>query len=292
MDKAISFNQVTHTYQANTPYAQNALDNISLEIPTNSFTAIIGHTGSGKSTLVQHINALLKPTQGSVTVYNRSITPTTTNKNLKELRRHVGMVFQFPEKQLFEETVIKDIMFGPKNYGMVDAEAEQAAIEAMKLVGLDKSLSEKSPFDLSGGQMRRVAIAGVLAMKPEVLILDEPTAGLDPRGHKEIMDLASYLHDHDHITIILVTHQMDDVVNYASEVVVMDKGKIVQTGTPAEVFADPKWVYRMQLNLPTSAEFAQQLIDAGVPIGQLPLTIDQLADRITELARKGENPDD
>lgn len=292
MDKAISFEQVTHTYQANTPYAQNALADVSLVIPNNSFTAIIGHTGSGKSTFVQHINALLKPTKGSVQVLGKVITSATTNKNLKAFRQHVGMVFQFPEKQLFEETVIKDIMFGPKNYGVNDADAQQAAKSAMKLVGLDESLAEKSPFDLSGGQMRRVAIAGVLAMKPEILILDEPTAGLDPRGHKEIMDLAQQLHDKDQMTIILVTHQMDDVVNYASQVVVMDEGKIVKTGTAAEIFADPGWVYKMQLNLPSSAEFAQKLVDAGVPIGKLPLTIDQLATKISQLVAEGADTDE
>lgn len=289
MDQAISFDHVTHTYQAKTPYAQDALNDVSVTIAENSFTAIIGHTGSGKSTLVQHINALLKPTQGTIKVHDKLITPTTTNKNLKEFRRHVGMVFQFPEKQLFEETVIKDIMFGPKNYGVSEADAKHAAVDAMNLVGLDQSLAEKSPFDLSGGQMRRVAIAGVLAMRPEILILDEPTAGLDPQGHKEMMTLAQRLHDHDRMTIILVTHQMDDVVNYASQVIVMDRGKIVKTGSPAQIFADPEWVYERQLNLPSSAEFAQRLIDAGIPMGKLPLTVSQLADRIAELVAKGDS---
>lgn len=287
MDQTISFKQVTHTYQANTPFSQDALDQVSLTIPAHSFTAIIGHTGSGKSTLVQHINALLKPTSGEIEVYGRTIIPTTTNKNLKELRKHVGMVFQFPEKQLFEESVIKDIMFGPKNYGASEADAEKDAEDAMQLVGLDESLRDKSPFDLSGGQMRRVAIAGVLAMKPEILILDEPTAGLDPRGHKEIMDLAQELHDHRGLTIILVTHQMDDVVDYASDVIVMDRGKIVKHGKPSDIFADPKWVYQMHLDLPSSAEFATRLVKAGIHLKQTPLTIEKLADEIAELV-KGE----
>ncbi|EEI19204.1 Energy-coupling factor transporter ATP-binding protein EcfA2 [Lentilactobacillus hilgardii] len=288
MDTAISLNKVTHTYQANTPFAQNAIDNVTLQISKGSFTTIIGHTGSGKSTLVQHINALLKPTAGHLEVLGRVIDPNTTNKNLKAFRKHVGMVFQFPEKQLFEETVLKDIMFGPKNYGVNDGEVKKSAFNAMELVGLDKALADKSPFDLSGGQMRRVAIAGVLAMNPEILILDEPTAGLDPRGHQEIMDLARYLNKNKQMTIVLITHQMDDVIDYATNVIVMDKGKVVKVGSPAQVFSDPKWVYGMQLDLPSSAEFAQQLKKAGVNIGQLPLTIDALADRIVRLVGKGD----
>lgn len=287
MDQTINFKEVTHTYQADTPFAQNALNQVSLTVASGSFTAIIGHTGSGKSTLVQHINALLKPTTGEIEVSGQTITPATTNKNLKQLRKHVGMVFQFPEKQLFEETVIKDIMFGPKNYGASDEEARSDAQQAMALVGLDEDLQDKSPFDLSGGQMRRVAIAGVLAMKPEILILDEPTAGLDPRGHKEIMDLAEDLHEHQGMTIILVTHQMDDVVDYASDVIVMDQGKIVKHGRPQEIFADPQWVYQMHLDLPSSAEFASRLITAGVPLKSVPLTIDKLADAIAEVVQGG-----
>ncbi|GEP24286.1 energy-coupling factor ABC transporter ATP-binding protein [Lentilactobacillus diolivorans] len=286
MDKAVNFEKVTHTYQVDTPFSQNALENVSFTIQSGSFTAIIGHTGSGKSTLVQHINALLKPTDGTVSVFDRIITPKTTNKNLKQLRKKVGMVFQFPEKQLFEETVIKDIMFGPLNYGATEEEARKSAVNAMKLVGLSANFSDSSPFDLSGGQMRRVAIAGVLAMNPEILILDEPTAGLDPRGHKEIMDLARHLHDHNHMTIILVTHQMDDVVDYASNVVVMDQGKIVKVGPPKEIFSDPKWVYKMQLDLPSSALFAQKMIDTGIKLKTLPLTIDELADQIVQIAGK------
>lgn len=288
MDTAVSFSQVTHTYQANTPFAQNALDDITLQIEKGSFTAIIGHTGSGKSTLVQHINALLKPTSGQIDVLGKMISPETTNKNLKAFRRRVGMVFQFPEKQLFEETVLKDIKFGPKNYGVSDQDAEAAAHEAMELVGLDKSFSDHSPFDLSGGQMRRVAIAGVLAMNPEILILDEPTAGLDPKGHREIMDLAKFLNQKKQITIILITHQMDDVIDYASNVIVMDQGKVVKVGPPEQIFNDPEWVYHMQLDLPSSAEFAQQLKLAGVDLGELPLTVEQLANKIAHLVGKGD----
>ncbi|KRM10519.1 energy-coupling factor transporter ATPase [Lentilactobacillus farraginis] len=289
MDSAISFSKVTHTYQANTPFAHNALNNVTLQIPKQSFTAVIGHTGSGKSTLVQHINALLKPTTGHLEVLGKIIDAKTTNKNLKAFRKRVGMVFQFPEKQLFEETVLKDVMFGPKNYGASEESAKKAALDAMKLVGLDLSLSDHSPFDLSGGQMRRVAIAGVLAMSPEILILDEPTAGLDPRGHREIMDLAKYLNQNKQMTIILITHQMDDVVDYATNVIVMDKGEAVKVGPPEQTFADPTWIYQMQLDLPSSAEFAQQLKHAGVDISEnhLPLTIDQLANRLVQLVGKG-----
>ncbi len=282
MDTAINFKNVTHTYQANTPFAQNALDHVTLSIPKQSFTAIIGHTGSGKSTLVQHINALLKPTRGQLEVLGKTITPETTNKNLKTFRQRVGMVFQFPEKQLFEETVIKDIMFGPLNYGVSTEAAKSAALRAMKLIGLDPSLVNKSPFDLSGGQMRRVAIAGVLAMDPEILILDEPTAGLDPHGRSEIMDLATHLNRDNGITIILITHQMDDVVNYASNVVVMDKGKVAKVGTPAEIFTTEEWLNRMQLTLPTSASFALKLQQIGIRFDKLPLTIGSLADQIVD----------
>ncbi|MCY9806652.1 energy-coupling factor transporter ATPase [Lentilactobacillus senioris] len=276
----IKFQNVNYVYHADSPDAHQALNNINLTLTEGSFTAIIGHTGSGKSTLIQHINALIKPTSGEVSVGDYVITNKTTNKNLRPLRQKVGMVFQFPEKQIFEETVIKDIMFGPLNYGATEAEAKQAALNAMNLVGLPQQYQDQSPIDLSGGQMRRVAIAGVLAMNPSILILDEPTAGLDPRGHADIMALVARLHDEMGITIILVTHQMDDVVQYAEQVVVMSHGEITKQGSPQDIFADLKWVRQMQLTLPTSAEFAEQLKLAGFPLTSRPLTLTDLTNAI------------
>ncbi|MGF7437326.1 energy-coupling factor transporter ATPase [Lentilactobacillus senioris] len=280
----IKFKNVNYVYHEDSPDAHQALKDINLTLTEGSFTAIIGHTGSGKSTLIQHINALIKPTSGEVSVGDYVITHKTTNKNLRPLRQKVGMVFQFPEKQIFEETVIKDIMFGPLNYGATEAEAKQAALNAMDLVGLPQQYQDQSPIDLSGGQMRRVAIAGVLAMNPSILILDEPTAGLDPRGHADIMALVARLHDEMGITIILVTHQMDDVVQYAEQVVVMSHGEITKQGSPQDIFADLKWVRQMQLTLPTSAEFAEQLKLAGFPLPSRPLTLTDLTNAIlTEL---------
>jgi len=274
---AITFKQVDFTYQPGTPFATNALTDINVTIPTGSYTALIGHTGSGKSTLLQHLDALLKPTSGTVTIGERVITPTTSNKDLKGLRQQVGIVFQFPESQLFEETVIKDIAFGPQNFGVSEEAAHEIAAKMLALVGLDQSLLERSPFDLSGGQMRRVAIAGVLAMQPKVLVLDEPTAGLDPQGRLEMMEMFARLRHEQELTVVLVTHQMDDVADYADNVIVMDQGRVVKTGTPREIFADPQWLTAHQLGLPKTTAFAQTLRDQGWQFDQLPLTEDELA---------------
>ncbi|WP_047999208.1 energy-coupling factor ABC transporter ATP-binding protein [Lactiplantibacillus herbarum] len=274
---AITFKQVDFTYQPGTPFATNALTDINVTIPTGSYTALIGHTGSGKSTLLQHLNALLKPTSGTVTIGERVITPTTSNKDLKSLRQQVGIVFQFPESQLFEETVVKDIAFGPQNFGVSEEDAHQTAAKMLALVGLDQSLLERSPFDLSGGQMRRVAIAGVLAMQPKVLVLDEPTAGLDPQGRLEMMQMFARLRHEQELTVVLVTHQMDDVADYADNVIVMDQGRVVKTGTPREIFADPQWLTEHQLGLPKTTAFAQTLREQGWQFDQLPLTEDELA---------------
>ena len=245
----IRFKQVDFTYQPNTPFEQRALFDINLTIQDGSYTAIVGHTGSGKSTLLQHLNALVKPTKGQVTIGERVITPETDNKNLKPIRKKVGIVFQFPEAQLFEETVERDIAFGPKNFGK----------KMLDLVGLDEKYLQHSPFELSGGQMRRVAIAGVLAMEPEVLVLDEPTAGLDPKGRKEMMEMFSRLHKEHNMTIVLVTHLMDDVANYADHVIVLEKGQIVRAGAPQEVFQETQWLKVNQLGVPTAAEYAVKL---------------------------------
>ena len=276
----IHFEKVNFTYQPKSPFEQRVLFDIDLDIKEGSYTALVGHTGSGKSTLLQHLNALLKPTSGKVWIGDREITPETNNKNLKPIRKKVGIVFQFPEAQLFEETVEKDIAFGPKNFGISEEEAKILAKENLKLVGLEESYLERSPFDLSGGQMRRVAIAGVLAMEPEVLVLDEPTAGLDPQGRKEMMEMFERLHQEKNITIILVTHLMDDVANFADYVYVLEKGKIVKRGTPKEVFQDVAWLQEKQLGVPTAAEFAQRLIAKGITFASLPLTAEALADAL------------
>lgn len=273
----ITFKDVAFTYQAGSPFASDALKDINLTIHDQAFTAIIGHTGSGKSTLVQHLNALLKPSAGTVTIGDRVITPETDNKNLKPIRQKVGMVFQFPENQLFEETVAKDIAFGPMNFGVSEEDALKRATEMVQLVGLDTQYLEQSPFDLSGGQMRRVAIAGVLAMKPEVLILDEPTAGLDPVGRREILGMVERLHREQHLTVVLITHLMEDVAAYADQVVVMDRGQVAKTGTPQTVFQDVAWLQNHQLGVPETALFAEKLKQRGFQFDELPLTEAALA---------------
>ncbi|MFD2307899.1 energy-coupling factor ABC transporter ATP-binding protein [Enterococcus termitis] len=283
----IRFEQVDFTYQPNTPFEQRALFDLNLTIEDGSYTAIVGHTGSGKSTLLQHLNALVKPTKGKVMIGDRTIIPETNNKNLKPIRKKVGIVFQFPEAQLFEETVEKDIAFGPKNFGITDEEGKRLAKEMLNLVGLDDSYLERSPFELSGGQMRRVAIAGALAMEPEVLVLDEPTAGLDPQGRKEMMEMFQQLHEQRGMTIVLVTHLMDDVANYANHVIVLEKGRIVKAGTPQVVFSDIDWLKEKQLGVPTAADFAEKLIAKGMSFEQLPLTAEALADDLLKDLKAG-----
>ena len=215
---------------------------------------------------------------------DRMITPTTDNKNLKPVRKKVGIVFQFPEAQLFEETVAKDIAFGPKNFGASDEEAFVLAKENLKLVGLDEEYLERSPFELSGGQMRRVAIAGVLAMEPEILVLDEPTAGLDPLGRKEMMEMFLRLHREKNMTIVLVTHLMDDVANFADYVYVLEKGHVVKHGTPQSVFADVAWLKEKQLGVPQASAFAEKMQARGAAFSELPLTENELADWIVKQA--------
>lgn len=271
---------MSFTYQAGTPFAGDGIKDVSGTIHDGSYTAIIGHTGSGKSTILQHLNALLKPTSGTVTIGDKVITNETNNKNLKPLRQKVGMVFQFAENQLFEQTVAKDIAFGPQNFGVSEKDALALADKMVAMVGLPHDVLEKSPFDLSGGQMRRVAIAGVLAMQPEVLVLDEPTAGLDPAGRHEMMTMFERLHREQGQTIVLVTHQMDDVADYADTVWVMAEGRLIKTGTPREIFSDPAWLKANQLGLPKTAQMAQQLIAKGFHFDPRPLTETELADQL------------
>ncbi len=271
--------------------ANPALTDISFSAPDNCFLAIIGHTGSGKSTLIQQINALLKPTAGQIKIDDFTITPKTTNADLKPLRRHVGMVFQFPESQLFAETVRQDIAFGPQNFGMSEDDALVLADKMLEDVGLSTVYADRSPFELSGGQMRRVAIAGVLAMQPKVLILDEPTAGLDPQGRQEMMSLFERLHREQGLSIILVTHQMEDVAQYAEEVAVMRQGRLVKYGATREIFADPQWLTENQLAEPIAAQFAQNLSRRGITWSAWPLTAEELADQLASQWPKGERTD-
>lgn len=275
----IILDNVSYTYQEGTPFASAALSDVSLTIEDGSYTAIIGHTGSGKSTILQLLNGLLVPTEGSVRVFDTLITSTSVNKQIRQIRKQVGLVFQFAENQIFEETVLKDVAFGPQNFGVSVEEAEAIAREKLALVGIDESLFERSPFELSGGQMRRVAIAGILAMEPSILVLDEPTAGLDPIGRKELMALFKKLHQ-DGITIVLVTHLMDDVAEFADQVYVMEKGKLVKGGKPSLVFQNVEFMEKIQLGVPKITRFAQRLVDRGISFEQLPITIEEFKEFI------------
>ena len=275
----IILDNVSYTYQEGTPFASSALSDVSLSIEDGSYTAIIGHTGSGKSTILQLLNGLLVPTEGSVRAFDTLITSTSVNKQIRQIRKQVGLVFQFAENQIFEETVLKDVAFGPQNFGVSVEVAEAIAREKLALVGIDESLFERSPFELSGGQMRRVAIAGILAMEPKILVLDEPTAGLDPIGRKELMTLFKKLHQ-DGIAIVLVTHLMDDVAEFADQVYVMEKGKLVKSGKPSLVFQNVEFMEKIQLGVPKITRFAQRLANRGVSFKQLPITIEEFKEFI------------
>ena len=275
----ITLENVSFTYQEGTPLSSSALADVSLTIEDGSYTALIGHTGSGKSTILQLLNGLLVPSKGSVRVFDTVITPTSTNKEIRQIRKQVGLVFQFAENQIFEETVLKDVAFGPQNFGVSEEEAKKIAREKLTLVGIDESLFERSPFELSGGQMRRVAIAGMLAMEPTVLVLDEPTAGLDPLGRKELMALFKKLHLSG-MTIVLVTHLMDDVAAYADQVYVMEKGRLVKSGKPSEVFQDVASMEKVQLGVPKITAFCKRLADRGVTFKKLPIRIEEFKESL------------
>lgn len=275
----ITLENVSFTYQEGTPLSSSALTDVSLTIEDGSYTALIGHTGSGKSTILQLLNGLLLPSKGSVRVFDTVITPTSTNKEIRQIRKQVGLVFQFAENQIFEETVLKDVAFGPQNFGVSEEEAKKIAREKLALVGIDESLFERSPFELSGGQMRRVAIAGILAMEPTVLVLDEPTAGLDPLGRKELMTLFKELHLSG-MTIVLVTHLMDDVAAYADQVYVMEKGRLVKSGKPSEVFQDVASMEKVQLGVPKITAFCKRLADRGVVFKKLPIKIEEFKESL------------
>ncbi len=267
----ITLQQVSYTYQAGTPFESRALFGVDLEIVDGSYTALIGHTGSGKSTILQLLNGLNIPTSGSVIIDDVVITPTSENKDIRQIRKKVGLVFQFPESQVFDETVLKDVAFGPQNFGVSQEEAERIAREKLDLVGISEDLLGRSPFELSGGQMRRVAIAGILAMEPNILVLDEPTAGLDPAGRKELMSIFKNLHRAG-MTIVLVTHLMDDVANFADFVYVMDKGKVALSGTPSQVFQRVDFLEEIQLGVPKITKLAANLERRGLVFDKLPIT--------------------
>ena len=276
---------LTHIYDEGMPFASKALDDISFEIKDNDFVGLIGHTGSGKSTLIQHLNGLLKPSSGQIIVNGFNITD--KDLNLTEIRKRVGIVFQYPEYQLFEETVEKDIAFGPGNLGLDEAEISKRVKNSMEAVGLDyETYKDKSPFDLSGGQKRRVAIAGVIAMNPEVLILDEPTAGLDPGGRDEIFNLIKKLHRDNNITIILSSHSMDDMAKLAQTIIVMNHGKIEFMGTPREVFTSHADKLReIGLDVPQVLELAPKLRQKGFDIRPDILTVEEVKDEILKVMR-------
>ena len=273
----IHLQEVSYTYQAGTPFEGRALFGVDLEIVDGSYTALIGHTGSGKSTILQLLNGLNIPTSGSVIVDDMVINATSDKKGIKQVRKKVGLVFQFPESQVFDETVLKDVAFGPQNFGISQEEAEKIAREKLALVGISEELFERSPFELSGGQMRRVAIAGILAMEPNVLVLDEPTAGLDPAGRRELMDIFKQLHANG-MTIVLVTHLMDDVANYADWVYVMEKGKLIRSGKPRDVFQEVEFLETIQLGVPKITKFAANLERRGFVFERLPVTIKEFAE--------------
>lgn len=276
----ITLQQVSYTYQANTPFEGRALFGVDLEIVEGSYTALIGHTGSGKSTILQLLNGLNVPTAGVVLIDETVITPTSVNKDIKQVRKKVGLVFQFPESQVFDETVLQDVAFGPQNFGVSKEDAERTAREKLALVGIDEELFERSPFELSGGQMRRVAIAGILAMEPHVLVLDEPTAGLDPAGRKELMAIFKELHQMG-MTIVLVTHLMDDVADFADFVYVLENGKVVRTGRPSAVFQEVDFMESIQLGVPKITKFAANLERRGLVFDQLPITIEEFTEVLT-----------
>ena len=278
----IEVRHLTHTYSEGSAFQATAIRDVNLTIEDGEFVAVIGHTGSGKSTLVQHLNGLLKPTEGQVLVDGEDMFGEGVDK--RRIRQKVGLVFQYPEYQLFEETVAKDIAFGPKNQGLSPEEIDRRVRTAMAHVHLDyDKYAQRSPFELSGGQMRRVAIAGVLAMEPKVLILDEPTAGLDPRGRDRILGMIRDLHAEGGVTVIMVSHSMDDVARLATRLVVMSRGQLVATGTPREIFRQREMMERIGLGVPEAAQLCGKLRARGLPLPEDLYTPEELRDALLAL---------
>ena len=283
---SIVIEHLNYEYMQGGPYETKALDDVSLTIHDGEFVGLIGHTGSGKSTLVQHLNGLILPTSGQITVDGMDLADKNTDK--RAIRRRVGLVFQYPENQLFEETVAKDIAFGPKNLGLDEAEIDRRVRTAMRRVALDyDKLSQRSVFELSGGQMRRVAIAGVLAMEPQTLVLDEPCAGLDPKGREEILGLISDLHRESGATIVMVSHSMDDVAALAERVIVMNHGKVAMDGAPREVFSRGEELRAIGLDVPQAVELAQKLREKGFDVPEGIYKIEEVRAAVEAIVGKG-----
>ena len=281
---SITVTDLTHIYSPGQPQEQVALDHISFRIEDGSFVGVIGHTGSGKSTLVQHLNGLLKPTSGTVLLGDTDITKAGAAS--RQARLKTGLVFQYPEYQLFEETVARDVAFGPNNLGLSEEETDARVKEALHLVGLDyEELKNVSPFELSGGQKRRVAIAGVIAMKPEILILDEPTAGLNPKAHKDILDMVRQIHESTGNITMMVSHNMNDIARMCDQVLVIDHGRLLMDGTPAEVFSRGEELRRVGLALPDPMEIARKIADGGLRLEGTFLTMEETADAIAAALR-------
>lgn len=281
----VALERVTYTYQAGAPWAVTALEDVSLTIGDGEAVALIGPTGSGKSTLVQHLAGLIRPTSGRVLVDGQDLWSAGVNR--RELRLRIGLVFQYPEHQLFEETVRADIAYGPRNLGLPADEIDRRVTRALRRVGLDEKILDRSPFELSGGQKRRVAMAGVLAMEPRVLILDEPTAGLDPRGREEILHFVRDLHRRDGLTVIIVSHHMDEVARLAQRVVVMDGGRVLLDGDAASVYTHVEELERLHLEAPLAARLAARLADRGWPIARDLLDVDAVAEAVARCLQPG-----
>lgn len=280
----IEIKNLSYIYNPGTPFEKKALDDVSLGIEEGEFIGLIGHTGSGKSTLVQHLNGLMKPTSGEIVIDGNSLSDKSTK--LKNIRQKVGLVFQYPEHQLFEETIYKDIAFGPKNLGLSQEEVDERVRHAMELVGLDfEELKDRSPFELSGGQKRRVAIAGVVAMKPKVLVLDEPTAGLDPKGRDDILDEIRTLYEKENITIILVSHSMEDIARLVNRIFVMHRGKLSMDGSPREIFGRSDELEGMGLGIPQITKFMKKFKASGHDVKDDVLTIEEAKAEILKYLR-------
>ena len=286
---SIQVKNLKHIYEKGMPTESIALENISFSVEDGEFLGIIGHTGSGKSTLLQHLNGLLKPSEGTIVIGGIDIT--ADGVSMVEIRKKIGLVFQYPEYQLFEETVAKDVAFGPKNLGLPEEEIEERVKEAIELVGLDyENIKDRSPFELSGGQKRRVAIAGVVAMRPEVLILDEPTAGLDPKAHKDVLDMVEEVHAKTGNITMLVSHNMADIARLSDKVLVIDNGHLVTMGTPKEVFSHRDELSKVGLDLPPITNLTEMLRTRGMDIEETILTVDEAAKQIAQyLKSKGNN---
>lgn len=288
---SVVIKNLSFTYSAKTPYEKKALDNINLEINDGDFLGIIGHTGSGKSTFIQHINGLIKPQEGEVEIFDIKLTNAKRPKvNLKALRSQVGMVFQYPEYQLFADTVEKDVAFGPKNLGLPDAEIKERVKQAIEMVGLDyESVKDRAPFELSGGQKRRVAIAGIIAMRPKMLILDEPTAGLDPYGKEQILNLIKHLKDNCSPTIVVISHDIDEITRFANRIVVFNDSHIIYDEPMTQLFKHSKELQAMGLDIPRAVKVANALREKGIDLGDEIVKAEDLLSAIIKQYNKKHN---